>query len=66
MNRRVVWLSVVSMLVVGGLVVACSDDAECEAKEDCLEVKCPDGSTIQGCQDGVCLQGSDCPNTGGW
>lgn len=46
---------------------ACSEDSEeCEATEDCLEVVCPDGSKIRGCAEGVCLEGSDCPDQGGW
>lgn len=64
-NRtRWVWVLVIAG---AGVALSCSDDdVECEATEDCLEVTCPDGSKIRGCEEGVCLQGSDCPNTSGW
>ena len=59
----------VAPLAIALLAVACgSEEAECTKDEECNEITCPDGSKMQTCESGVCLQGDDCEaeSTGGW
>jgi hypothetical protein len=51
------------------LATACEEeDPECLKNTECQEITCPNGSKMQTCKDGVCLQGDDCEveSSGGW
>lgn len=59
-----------SLLGLGGAIVSACDgeDPECAKDSDCQAIDCPDGTTLQTCDDGTCLAGDDCKQEadGGW
>jgi hypothetical protein len=62
-------LAVVISALAFASVTACeSEDPECTKDSECQEITCGDGSKLQGCEDGACLQGTDCEQEadGGW
>jgi hypothetical protein len=61
--------ALLATLAIGLVAAACdSEDSECTKNEDCQEITCPDGSKMQSCSEGQCLQGDDCEDAGdgGW
>ena len=60
--------ALITALACAGLVACESEDEpECTKDSECQVITCPNGSEMQTCDDGVCLQGTDCETTsGGW
>ena len=59
------------LLALACVSVAACDSAEsqeCSKDADCQEITCGDGTPMQTCDEGVCLQGDDCEQEadGGW
>lgn len=65
------FVAALALTAVAGLsVTACDGDEEpeCAKDSDCQKITCSDGNTLQTCDDGVCLVGTDCAqdSDGGW
>lgn len=64
------FLVVLCLSVLGVSVAACdsAETQECSKDADCQEITCGDGTKMQTCDEGSCLQGDDCEQEadGGW
>lgn len=61
-------LAVAVMAAVGAVGCDSEESSECSKDTECQEITCGDGTKLQSCSDGVCLQGRDCKDAGdgGW